>query len=184
MKKLFLIVFVATLSFGCNDKSGSSSTSDSTKMAETKTGDLIYPYTLDKPYQEWQMGDAKHVVTVLTGLKGFENNDIAASVASFGDSTELFFDGYNEKLGKDSLTKFFTMQRAMSAGVKIKMQDWISVISKDKKSEWVTLWYKEILTDKNGKSDSVNVVDDAKIENGKIVILDEKVQHFPPAKKK
>ena len=64
------------------------------------------------------------------------------------------------------------------------MQDWISVISKDKKSEWVTLWYKEILTDKNGKSDSVNVVDDAKIENGKIVILDEKVQHFPPAKKK
>lgn len=183
MKKILLVACVAIVSFGCNDKSGSATTSDSTKPAETKTGDLVYPYTLDKPYQEWQNGDQKHVVTVMASLKGFENGDMAACMAGFGDSVDVFLDGYHEKLSKDSLTKFFTGQRAESKNISIKMQDWESVISKDKKSEWVTLWYKQVWTDKNGKRDSVNVIDDAKMENRKIVILDEKIQHFPAAKK-
>jgi hypothetical protein len=63
------------------------------------------------------------------------------------------------------------------------MNDWESVISADKKDEWVTLWYKQIQTDKKGKTDSLGVVDDAKIVNGKIVLLDEKIQHYPVAKK-
>jgi hypothetical protein len=64
------------------------------------------------------------------------------------------------------------------------MDDWESVISSDKKSEWVTLWYKQTVTDKKGHIDSMSVVDDAKIVNGKIVVLDEKIQHLGPALKK
>ncbi|MEI9958032.1 MAG: hypothetical protein WDM90_17405 [Ferruginibacter sp.] len=65
------------------------------------------------------------------------------------------------------------------------MQDWESVISADKKEEWVTLWYKEYTTDKKGVVDSLGITNDAKIVNGKVVILDEKIQHLgpPPAKK-
>ena len=63
------------------------------------------------------------------------------------------------------------------------MQDWVSVISKDKKSEWVTLWYKQKWIDDKGKADSANMVNDAKFINGKITIFDEKVQHFAAAKK-
>ena len=64
----------------------------------------------------------------------------------------------------------------------VKMGDWESVISKDKKTEYVTMWYREIWTDKKGKTDSLAVIDDCKIVNGKIVELDEKIQHFPAKK--
>ena len=59
------------------------------------------------------------------------------------------------------------------------MHDFESVISKDKKEEYVTLWYTEINTDKKGKMDSVAIINDLKISNGKIVSLDEAIRHFP-----
>ena len=186
MKKTLLIACTAILSFGCNDKSesGTTATTDSSKMADSKAVDLVYPYTLEKGYRDWQPGDQKHAVTVMTSLKAFENGNIPACIATFGDSVDLYFDNYREKLSKDSLTKFFTKLRAESASIKIHMQDWESVIAKDKKDEWVTLWYKQVWTDKKGKTDSLAIIDDAKIENGKIVVLDEKIQRYPAAKKK
>ena len=62
------------------------------------------------------------------------------------------------------------------------MGDWESVISKDGKTEYVTMWYKQITTDKMGKTDSIAVVDDCRIMNGKIVELDEKIQRIPAKK--
>jgi hypothetical protein len=40
------------------------------------------------------------------------------------------------------------------------------------------------MTDTKGKTDSVNLINDAKIEDGKITIFSEYTQHFPEAKKK
>lgn len=54
--------------------------------------------------------------------------------------------------------------------------------SKDKKDEWVTLWYTEIVTDKTGKTDSLAMVNDIKVSKGKIVELNESVRHFPTKK--
>ncbi len=118
----------------------------------------------------------------MKSLKAFETGDIAACMNGFGDTVEVFFDGYRAKLSHDSLMKQFTAQRANFGSMVIKMNDWESVISSDKKEEWVTMWYKQIETDKNGKADSLAVVDDAKIVNGKIVLLDEKIQHYPAKK--
>ena len=185
MKKFLLIACAASLLMGCNDKTGSSSSSgsDSSKVANSGSGDLVYPYTLDHPYRDWQPGDQKHAITVMASLKAFENNDLPNCFTAFGDSVEIAIDGYRDKMSHDSLTKFFTQQRAGYKTMKVKMQDWESVIAKDKKDEWVTLWYKEFWTDKTGKADSLDVIDDAKMVNGKIVLLDEKIQHYPPAKK-
>lgn len=63
------------------------------------------------------------------------------------------------------------------------MDDWESVKLKDGSREYVSLWYKEITTDKKGKTDSVFVMDDLLIKNGKIVSIDQKIRHFPDAKK-
>jgi hypothetical protein len=145
--------------------------------------DVVMPYTLSRPYQNWQTGDPQHAATVMKGLKAFETGDMDACAATFGDSVELYFDNFRAKLSNDSLKKLFGGQRAELSKVTIQINDWESVISRDKKEQWVTLWYKQIMTDKKGKMDSVNCVDDAKIENGKIVLLDEKVQHYPKAKK-
>jgi hypothetical protein len=52
------------------------------------------------------------------------------------------------------------------------------VISKDKKDEFVTIWYVQKSTDKKGKVDSLALINDMKIANGKIIELDEYTRHF------
>jgi len=184
MKKLLFIVCTALFAFGCNDKGSSTdaNSSDTTKVAETKAEKLNYPYTLDHPYKDWQPGDQKHAVTAMSALKGFETGDIAASMTGFGDSVEVKFDGFRQKFSHDSLASFFTAERAKYSSISVEMGDWESVISKDGKEEWVTMWYKQKQTDKKGKTDSLAVINDCKIVNGKIVELDEKIQHYPAKK--
>ena len=190
MKKIISIALVSLLAVSCNSSSDSkdTKTADTTKMADAKMGDtkaekLDLPYTLDRAYAEWQPGNEQYAVTVMKGLKAFENGDINACMDAFGDSVRIGFDHMQAKLGKDSLKSILTRQRAMLSSIKVKMEDWESVISADKKEEWVTLWYKQIQTNKKGITDSLVVVDDAKIVNGKMVVLDEKTQHLGPPKK-
>ena len=186
MKQLLFISCVALLA-SCNNATTTDTNKDSTGTtsvaAADKKGMHEMPYTLDRPYQNWQPGDHQHAVTAMKALKGYETGDIAACVAEFGDSVSLRFDGFRAKLSNDSLAKFLTSDRANYSSYKVEMYDWESVISEDKKEEWVTMWYKQTMTDKKGKTDSVSVVDDCKIENGKIVLLDEKTQRFPAAKR-
>ncbi len=186
MKKLLLVSCIAWAAAGCNN----SGETNAAKADSTGTAVLVQPavpempYTLDEPYKNWQTGDPQNALTVMKSLKGYETGDIAACVAGFGDSVVLHFDKFRAKLSNDSLKSMFTEDRMKNvASMKIQMNDWESVISEDKKEQWVTLWYKQIWTDKKGKTDSISCVDDAKIENGKIVLLDEKVQHYPDAKK-
>lgn len=184
MRKLFFIPLLGLFIISCNDKTdnASASSTDSAKTVSTSSGDIVYPYTPSEPYREWQPGDQQHVVTVMKSLKAFETGDTDAAAAAFGDTVDLRFDYLHARLSNDSLKKFFANERANYTSMTIKMSDWESVISKDKKTEYVTLWYRQIWTDKNGKTDSLAVIDDAKIVNGKIVELDEKIQHFPAKK--
>ncbi|HMX79265.1 MAG TPA: hypothetical protein PLG91_03085 [Ferruginibacter sp.] len=184
MKQLIFSACMAVFILSCNNsQDGSAAGSDTSKTTvKAAAGELVYPYQLDNPYKDWQPGDQKHAVTAMNALKAFENGDIAASMASFGDSINIRFDNFYQKFSKDSLTKFFTEERAKYSSVKIYMGDWESVISKDGKTEYVTMWYKQITTDKMGKTDSIAVVDDCRIMNGKIVELDEKIQRIPAKK--
>ena len=81
-------------------------------MATATVEKLDYAYTLEKPYSDWQPGDQMHAVNVLKSLKAYENGDINNCVTAFGDSVELRFDGYREKMSNDSLRKMFTKSRA------------------------------------------------------------------------
>jgi len=191
MKKMFFIACTALVVLSCNNSADSkdSKSSDTSKMGDTKMADskmsaakVEMPYTLDQPYQNWQTGNPQHAANAMKALKAFETGDIASCVTYFGDSVELRFDNYFSKVSNDSLKKLFTSWRAGSTSITIKMGDWESVISEDKKDEWVTMWYKEIMTDKKGKTDSLGTVNDCKMVNGKIVILDEKIQHLPAKK--
>ncbi len=183
MNRTLLFALVVFIAFGCNNKSEApAATTDSTKTAAAPTEELTYPYQLEGPYKDWQPGDKKHAVTAMGSLKGFETGDIAACMAGFGDSIDVRMDGFHQKFSKDSLAKFFTAERAKFSSMKINMGDWESVISKDGKTEYVTMWYKQIWTDKSGKTDSLAVIDDCRIMNGKIVELDEKIQHYAAKK--
>lgn len=185
MKKVFLYASCLLLVIGCNNsgEKAASASGDSTQMADSKTEAIVYPYTLDKPYKDWQPGSQQNAVMVLKMIKAWETKNLTECASYFGDTLDISTDYYHQILPKDSILGMLESSWANYASVNVKMQDWESVISKDKKDEWVTIWYKQSWVDKKGKADSMSVINDAKIVNGKITVFDEKVQHYPLAKK-
>ena len=100
----------------------------------------------------------------------------------FADTVRWRTDYMEGKFSKDTLKAMFNRARGDMAVIKIDMHDFESVISKDKKEEYVTMWYVQTTTDKKGKTDSVAVINDLKLMNGKITELDEAYRHFPVKK--
>ncbi len=181
LAKIILVLFVMS----CNDRSASKDKVD-TDSSSTVAGseqNLRYAYTLPEPYEDWQPGNKVHAVNVMNSLKAYENGDIDACITAFGDTVVLRFDGYHARVSKDSLKTIFSNSRSQLTSEKIYMDDWESVVSKDGKAEYVTLWYKQVTTTKKGTTDSLTMIDDLKIENGKIVAIDQKIQHYPPVNK-
>jgi hypothetical protein len=173
MKKLFAI-FLGTIALAaCNSKSNSGSEVSADSTATVPIAEKVnYPYTIDNP-DYWKIGSSENTQTALAALKGYEDGDIDKSVAQFGDSVHLQFDALDTTLSKDSLKAMFTRMRSNVKSMNVKMNDWESVISKDGKEEWVTLWYKQTWEDNSGKQDSAAIIDDVQLKNGKIIRLDE-----------
>ncbi|MES2777137.1 MAG: hypothetical protein V4722_23375 [Bacteroidota bacterium] len=165
MKQTIFVAAAALFLVSCAEQTTVTPDSDSIPA------DMKFAYTIEHRPDNWIPGDIKHVQNVLNSLKAWETGDIDNCVKAFGDSVALKFDGHETKLSNDSLKTFFKAGRNDIASVTVKMGDWESVISKDKKEEYVSLWYKEITTDKKGKTDSLDIMDDLKIKDGKIIEL-------------
>jgi hypothetical protein len=177
MKKLLIIALVYVFVMGCNNETAST---EKTASAADSTEKVDYAYLPSNHDPiNWEPGSQKNLALALNTLKAFENGNIEEALKGFADSIWWSVDKFDAKISKDSLRAWFSKSWQNMSGVKIKMNDYESVISKDKKEEWVTLWYKEYDTDKAGKTDSTAYVDDLKIENGKIAILDEKGRKYP-----
>ncbi|KAA9041859.1 hypothetical protein FW778_07540 [Ginsengibacter hankyongi] len=173
MKKLFLF-FLAGFAFSSCSNQGTESkeaTKDST-TATTSTTVTNYPYTIDHP-DNWDMGNTANTMIALSALKAFENGNVEESMKYFGDSIHIQFDGLDKTMPADNLKAMFTSWRNGYKSMEVKMDDWESVISKDKKDEWVTLWYRQKWEDAKGNKDSADYINDLKLKDGKIVRLDE-----------
>lgn len=179
MKRLLLLSCIAFFAISCNTDADKSDGKTAAASSDVK---YDYAYTLDEPYKNWQPGDQQHVVTVQKSLKAWEAGDLEACMVPFADSVDIRFDGFRQKFSKDSLKTFLAAGRAGLSSVSIKMHDWESVISSDKKEQWVTLWYDETATDKAGKSETISMVDDVRIVDGKVTVLDQKIQRHPAKK--
>lgn len=175
MKRSFLFVFLYVILFSCNDES---------KPMEVKTNDvakkdtLIYPFT-PKYSLNWQPGDEKNALMVLSCLKKYVAGDIKGCVDYFADSAEFIADKFDFKGSRDSLETIITSMRNASSVVSKNFDTWITTYYPDKDDTWVTLWYTEIMTDHKGKIDSMYYTDDVLIKNGKILVYDEKQRRFP-----
>jgi hypothetical protein len=173
MKKVLFILLGGVVFASCNSKSTSAKeattdTSGTTAVAQK----MVYPYTIDHP-DNWEMGSNQNTMAALSALKAFENGNVDESLKNFGDSIQIQFDGLDTKLSNDSLKAFFAKSRSNIKNMNIKMDDWESVVSKDKKDEWVTLWYRQKWEDASGKKDSADIINDLKMKDGKIIRLDE-----------
>lgn len=181
MKKLLFVSCVAFMA-ACSNAPTEEPKTEPAKDSAATAAAIEYPYKLNEPYKNWQPGDQQHAVLVMNSLRAWENGDMAKSMEAFADSVEINFDNWVGKYSKDSLAKQFAAYRNSLASTSIQMQDWESVIAADKSQQWVTLWYKQITTDKKGKTDSVACVNDAQIVNGKIAVLNEAIRHLPAKK--
>ena len=177
MKKVITFCVLLYVGVSCNNPSDkSTSATDSVSMEK-----LVYAYTIKNP-DNWEIGSSKNTALVLSSLKAFENNKLDESLANFADSVVWREQNMDGKFSKDSMKAMLTAAWKQMKSIKIEMRDFESVISKDKKDEWVTLWYNQTTTDMNGKTDSVAVVDDLKIASGKIVELNGYTRSLKPKK--
>lgn len=184
MKQVFLFLFIAALAVACNNSGDNSKGGDSTQISSATTEGRS---TADLPYQvkdwgDWQPGSMENLKTVLNSLKNWEKGDVDAALKDFADSVELRFDNWIAKLPKDSFKTMFASMRKGIANMHIDMDDYETVKSKNGKEEWVSMWYKQTETDSKGKVDSAVYMDDLRIVNGKIAVLDEKKRSLPAKK--
>ena len=175
MKKITFLVMVSAIFIACNNQAPKTDA----PLGSIDEEKLNYPYTLDHPADNWDRGDQKNVVLVLNSFKAYQDGNVGECLKYFADTVTLDFDNYHYRGPKDSVLAMFTTSRNNLASMEVKMEDWEAVTSKDKKEEWVSLWYKQKTKDRTGKMDSVYCMDDLKIVNGKIAILDQKQRHFP-----
>ena len=175
MKKIFLLLVPASLLFSCNNETatGDNTNSDTTVAKAPVT----LPYVVDRT-PDWEIGDEANVAVAMNTLKGYEQNDMAAVASNLADSVEFYADGMSFKGSKDSLVQMMSSYRNNYDTVMIKMHDYESVKSKNRGEEWVGLWYTETVTPKGGKTDSAMTMDDIKIVNGKVTIIDSKMRHL------
>ncbi|CAN5600784.1 hypothetical protein BH11BAC3_BH11BAC3_22210 [soil metagenome] len=180
MKRIFLVGCLAFALASCNNET--KDTKETPMAKDTATAMVELPYKLDKPYRNWQMGSTENAAAAMKALKSYVDKDFAGLSALISDSLEVAFDHYQSKMGHDSAVKFFTDVRKESGDIAVTMYDYESVVSADKQEEWVTLWYKQVWTDNAGKKDSLSIIDDCKMKDGKIATLDEKIQHYQAKK--
>lgn len=171
MKRLILF-FITGIAFSCNDNGTTTKEATKDSAAATTTTKMNYPYTIEHP-DYWDMGSSSNTMAVLTSVKAFQDGNVAECVKYFGDSVHLKFDGLDKKVSHDSLQAWLTKMRSDNKSMEVKMNDWESVVSKDKKEEWVTIWYRQKWEDMKGKKDSADFIDDLQMKDGKIVSLNE-----------
>jgi len=175
MKKLIMYAGILLFAAACAEKG---------KTTETPaTAEAALPYALETPYKNWQPGDQANAVMVMKMIKAWETRNPEESASYFADTVEITMDMFHAKMSKDSLVPFLESGYVMyDSNLVVTMHDWESVISEDKKDQWVTLWYKQSWINDKGVADSMNVTNDAKIVDGKIVVFQEYIQRYPPGK--
>jgi mannose-6-phosphate isomerase class I len=179
MNKFILLFCAASFLMACNSETADTKTAgvDTTVSKSSVT----MPYTMDKP-SDWEKGDDAHAATAMNALKAFQENNMSAMLPLLADSVEFYEDNFNFKGPKDSLVKAFTTYRSTVDSIQIKMLDYESVKSQSRGEEWVSLWYLENTYPKTGKPDSLMLMDDIKIVNGKVAVIDSKMRHMPKRK--
>lgn len=157
----------------CNTAPSSSSGTDTSKATTAAVTEpaITMPYTAGYS-SNFSPGKQEDALTVLNSYKAWENGDMAALAATFADSIAINFPDGSKFYGtRDSAIGDAKKYRDGISSVKIDMDAWIPMHNNDKNEDWVLVWYKEIDTRKNGKTDSTYYHDLNLIKSGKIAFI-------------
>jgi hypothetical protein len=171
MKKIaYLVVPIAigiVLMASCKSETKPAAKSDSVAM----------PYKASYS-SSWTISDSvKNAQAVLQSYKDWEDNKLSNAPAYFADTVAFdFWDGTKFKFRRDSMVKFFQKFRDSLSSSKIDVIAYTNLHSTDKNQDWVSVWYKQTDTYKNGKVDSTFFQDDNLMVKGKMVYVSDKRQ--------
>lgn len=175
MKKFFVFLLLSATLLACNNAPIEGG--DKEEGENAKREEVNMPYKVaDNP--DWQPGSMANVAIAMNALKAYETNNIDAMQQLMADSVEFHVDNYSFEGSRDSLLQIMREQRDRYSSVVVNMHDYESVKSKNRNQEWVGLWYTETATLKNGQVDSVFVMDDIQIRNGKVTEIDSKMRRL------
>ncbi len=168
---ILLLILVGFFFTACKDSKSSSVKIINDSVVNVVPAEKVdYPYTIKQP-DNWDEGSKQNTLSALKALKAWENKNMDEALAYFGDSIDVAFDGLEKKVSNDTLRAMIKPDSLTT--YRVRMQDWESVTSKDKKDEYVTIWYREFKVDNKGKTDSIDILDDLKMKGGKIIGLDQ-----------
>ncbi len=137
-----------------------------------------YPYST-KNSGNWQRGEEKNIILVLSCLRKYDDGNVKEAVMSFADSIEWIGDKFDFRGKKDSFEILLSKARANLQSVSKEFDNWISVHYIDKNEDWVKLSFKEKWTDKSNHTDSVYYSVDVRLRNNKIEYYDERKRTYP-----
>lgn len=169
---ILFICLMAIMVTACNNESSTVSDATAKDTSAAMTQSMDYPYKIDKP-DNWETGSQQNTANALKALKAWENKNYDESMQYFADSVHVRFDNYDKKIPNGELKAMFIQGDGNVKSHTIKMEDWESVVSKNKKDEYVTIWYRQYNEGNDGTKDSVDIINDVKMKNGKIIQLDE-----------
>ena len=181
MKRFFSFLLLAATIVSCNNAPVEADPEEARKDSAARNQNASLPYNV--PNQpDWERGSAENVAIAMKALKAYETNDMNNAQRLFTDSVEFHADNISFEGSRDSLIQMIKTHRDRYSNISVNMIDYESVKSKRRNEEWVGLWYIETQTLKNNKVDSVFIMDDIKIVDGKVAEIDSKYRRIPAKK--
>ena len=167
----YVILAMLLLFFSCNRQS-----SYDVNPPLPDSASFAYPV---KNAGYW-LTDTSHtnIIIALKALKAFEKNDTGEMEKYFADTLMAEFDGCTFLGSRKQYLTAIKANRDSLKGLSIKLYDWQSVTSKDRKEAWVTTWALRSFVNNKGGRDSLEYVQDAQFKNGRIIKIDEYVRHL------
>lgn len=140
-------------------------------MENKDSSSVTFPYTAEYS-SKFSIGKDSNSLMVLSNYKAWEAGDMEAFKSTLSDSFTIYFaDGGKFSGTRDSATYYASQYRDSILKVELKIDAWVPLHSEDKNEDWVSVWYKETDTYKNGKVDSAYYHDDNLLDkNGKIMM--------------
>lgn len=171
MKILCSMLAVLLLFFSCKHSS-----SAYTGVTRSDSAALAYPV---KNTGYW-ITDTSHtnIIIALKALKAFEKGDTTEMSKYFKDTLMAEFDGCTFMGLRSQYLTRAKMMRDSFKDLSVKLYDWQSVSSEDRKQAWVTIWTLRSFTTSKGQRDSLEYVQDMQFKDGKIVKTGEYVRHL------
>ena len=172
MKRVVILVSVASLAIACNNQPKATEPTTTAVKVDKSIATLSIP--ADVPfkaiYTNWVPGDAGNIKIMLDMYKNWDDGKIDLAEKIFAD-TVTFDDasGHRFTLTRPHLIDSLNKWRAYYAKNSTDIVTALSLHSPDMNEDWVCIWGHGRWTDKKGKSDSSFTNDNWRFQNGKVV---------------